>query len=1233
MYLKELRVNGFKSFANPTRLDLERGVTAIVGPNGCGKSNIADAIRWVLGEQSAKSLRAGAMQDVIFQGTDSRKPVGLCEVSLVFTDCEEQLGTAFAEVEVTRRVLRDGGGQYSINGKQCRLRDIQRLFLDTGVGQVSYSFMLQGQIDQILSSNPAERRTIFEEAAGISRYKAQRREALNRLSHVEANLARVTDVIEEISRQIGSLKRQASKALRYKRIKTRLTHLDLAHSAYRHAKLRLELEESERKAGFLREEADKLKERLDSEESGLSGKREKRNELSGALQEAQQRVFELRSQKENAETQAEFAEVRLKENRQRLKEIEVDLEKLAARQEELTERAAGESRSKDEQLSLFDGSDDIFKRKSEELARIQTRLVEAETQLSRDKQALLVKESAITRLRSNCTTLEVDLKSYQVRHGNLADEIKALENEAEVFAHDLGEIERTFEQRQKQREAEDARVGERREQVVALTNEFRELQAGIAEKDRRLAGIVAQMGVLESLQAKLEGFSEGAKAVLQGKLKDVVDSSDCDVLLKNVRVDPAYAESLETLLGALGEGVVIRDRRRVAPVAETLREKKLGRAYLKFEAPARKQTTTKDLPKDCVPALTVVSASNPKLEPLLGNLLQDCYFVDSLESFLDWWDNNPAFAFDLVATGDGELVDRRGWVLAGTRKKGGDRSYLARANEIKKFAKERAELETELETRRERSRQLQEKIDKAEKAVEDQRHRVMEIAGEVATLETQARNARKNIEQNARLLEQKRKELERQDAQKGESTERLARARQQLEESESDLDAQRKAITDGESSVARIREELETKRESFNDARLEIAEKKQRLELLERGLKELQGQTREVESQRERRTQERDQILRQNAELETGRGEQRKTGAELESKLNETMAELEKSRVALKQAEQEIDVVEKGLGARRETYEKVSRELNQLDVRIAREQSLAQHLTEEIRREYEIELQTVDWKKELWAAGESLPERIRVEIDEDSLDEPEPEDRGEPTAEDLESLESTDWNDVEDEIKQLRMRLQSIGAVNLVAIDEYKELNERYTFLKTQSDDLWASKDELLKAIDEINTTSKELFSDTFKRIRENFIYTFDALFGGGRADLNLVDNEDVLESGIDIIAQPPGTRLKTLALLSGGQKTMTAVALLFAVYMVKPSPFCVLDELDAPLDDANIGRFCKMLEGFLEYSQFLIITHNKRTISVADTIYGVTMQEKGVSRLLSMRFNKETGKAEEVGG
>jgi|TARA_B110000037_G_scaffold29139_1_gene34796 chromosome segregation protein len=1228
MHLKELRINGFKSFADNTKLTLEPGVTAIVGPNGCGKSNIADAIRWVLGEQSAKSLRAGGMQDVIFQGSEARKPVNLCEVSLIFTECEEQLGTDFAEVEVTRRVLRDGGGQYFINGKQCRLKDIQRLFLDTGIGQVSYSFMLQGQIDQILSSNPAERRTIFEEAAGISRYKAQRREALNKLSSVDANLARVTDVIEEVSRQIGSLKRQASKALRYKRIKHRLTHLDLANSSFQYADLRRDLVEREAKSQFLRTEADKLKGKLEGEESGLGAKREKRTAFATALEEAQQAVFNLRNEQDSAKTKGEFAEIRRIDNEKRIGELADESEALSARQKELQDRAFGEAEFQKEQMSLFGSSDELFKSKSAELAELQSKLTEAETELSRDRQGALVKESSITRLRSNCTTLEVDLKSYQVRHANLADEIKGAENEGAVVRDEISKLEKAHISRKERKVEETTRETERREQVTSLVTAFRSKQEEIGEADRRLAAINAQIGVLEGLQAKLEGFSDGAKAILQGKV-DGIDQSDCDVLLKSVKVAPEFSAGLESLLGALAEGVVVKNSQRVGPLAAALVEKRLGRAHLKFVAPTIANAST-GFPEDAIRVLDVVSASDAAIQPVVVNLLQGCYFVTSLSDFLSWWEQNPSLDFSQVVTSDGEVVDRRGWVLTAPTKKAKDRSFLARANEIKAFSKERVELDERLEIHRHQGAQLSEKIERAEAEAEAQRARVVEIGQEVATLESQLSSARRNLEQVETTGGRKQRELANLEEQKSASERRLETGRSELAEAEADLEEQRKKVVVGEERANELRNDREQRRDSFNDIRVEMAEKKQRLASLEKGLSDIEAQTAEVVRRQQRLSDETKLLAEQNKLLSEEKVAQRNRFDKLDEEMTKVRAHLEQRRADLKAVELEIDAIEKGLSSQRESYDRISRELNVVDVAIAKEQSKVNFLEEETRREYDLSLDSVNWRDELWQAGEALPSRLRVDMDEDSLDDTTIEvERPDPTEEDLAALGKTDWSKIAAEVNALRSKLHAIGAVNLVAIEEYKELNDRHTFLKTQSDDLWAAKDELLKAIDEINTTSQVLFAETFKQIRENFIHTFDKLFGGGKADLELIDDGDVLESGIEIIARPPGTRLKTLQLLSGGQKTMTAVALLFAVYMVKPSPFCVLDELDAPLDDANIGRFCGMLEEFLSYSQFLIITHNKRTIGVADTIYGVTMQERGVSRLASMRFNRDTGDAE----
>lgn len=1233
MYLKELRINGFKSFADPTRLDLRRGVTAIVGPNGCGKSNIADAIRWVLGEQSAKSLRAGGMQEVIFQGTTTRKPVGLCEVTLTFTECEEQLGIEYNEVEVTRRVVRDGGSDYYLNGKHCRLKDIQRLFLDTGVGQVSYSFMLQGQIDQVLSSNPQERRAIFEEAAGISKYKSQRREALNKLQQVDTNLARVTDVMEEVGRQIGSLKRQAAKAMRHQIIKHRLTHLELGHGAQRFAALSAEIATLENRDAFLQQQLEKLREDLEETDRRLAERRAKRSDLTERLQAAQQHVFDLRSEKENAQNRSEFAGTRRNDLKKRISAIEEEVTGLRDQVDALSKRAAGEKQTREQQMELFGASDGLFKERSNELAELQRELSEAEAAHSRAKQALLVKESAVTRLRSNATTLEVDLKTYQVRHANLLDEQQTLRDEAAVLEDEIKRLRHALEKRREDRLREDARVAEAREQTVRLTSGFRDVQSQIQENGRKLAGLQAQGGVLEGLQEKLEGFSEGVKAIMQGKLKGVVAPEDVRLLLRGLQVAPAAERVVEVLLGAASDGVVLGERGRAGPIARKLAEDNLGRASLVVDTPSKSAPKpTPGTPDWLISAAEAVGAKDDAIAALVRNLLGGCYHCESLDAFLEFWESNPDFVFRYVATAEGELVDARGLILAGRARTGKNQGFLARANQIKKLKAELGQVREREESLRERAAQVEAKIEASEKRVEERQSMVMEIAGEVSNLEAQVKGAERNAEQNARSVEAKAADLTKLETGKEESTRRLDKARSDLASAVDDLEAQKATITRAEDKCEGLRTKREELRERFNEVRLEMAEKNQRLQMLDRTLAEIDEQAKQAAAQIDRRRQEQDHLREQIESLAEEEKEQSARAAEIGKTLDGVMAALEKDRAALAQVDHSIRVIEEGTSEKRANADRFAKDANQVGIELAREQAQRQFIGDEIQREYEIDVKEVDWRREIFLAGDPLPERIRVSIeDEDESDEPIVEERPEPTEDERAAVSEPDWNEVRTEVKGLRSRLAGMGPVNVMAIGEYRDLRQRHDFLKTQSDDLWKAKDELVRAIDEINQRSQELFANTFEQVRKNFAYTFETLFGGGSSGLRLVDSEDVLESGIEITARPPGTQLRSLALLSGGQKTMTAVALLFAIYMVKPSPFCVLDEIDAPLDDANIGRFCKMLESFLEYSQFVIITHNKRTIGIADTIYGATMPERGVTKMVSMRFDKSSGQTREL--
>ncbi|MGF1453065.1 MAG: chromosome segregation SMC family protein, partial [Opitutales bacterium] len=522
MYLRELRINGFKSFADRTPVRLARGVTCIVGPNGCGKSNIVDAIRWVLGEQSAKALRGGKMQDVIFQGTDRRQPLPACEVALTFADCEAELGTAFNEVEVSRRVDREGPGDYFLNGKRCRLKDIQQLFMDTGIGRSGYSFMMQGQIDQILSSNPQERRTIFEEAAGITKYKAQRKEALNKLALTEQNLARVTDVIEQMTRQLGSLKRQASKALRYQRLKHRLTHLDLASLANQYERRQKTLTEFEEKAAGLRSAvAADQQAQAEAEErlTVLKGDRAKGLET---VQGAQQAVFDLRSEKESAENRIQFAGVRQQDLAERIAAAEREVAGMREQLTALAEKRQSAAEAKAAIETQVSGADQFFAERQTAFDALSKRLAEADRERNQIRAQLSQKEGTLSRLRTQVTNAEVALRTYEVKHAALADAVhEGGENLASAEAR-VEELSGALGQKEAAVAEAKSGVEQAREGVTARRASFRELQSEIADTDRELAKAAARLSTLEDMQARFEGFSAGAKAILQGKLGGVL---------------------------------------------------------------------------------------------------------------------------------------------------------------------------------------------------------------------------------------------------------------------------------------------------------------------------------------------------------------------------------------------------------------------------------------------------------------------------------------------------------------------------------------------------------------------------------------------------------------------------------------------------------------------------------------------------------------------------------------
>ena len=1255
MYLKALKLHGFKSFADPTTLRFEPGVTAVVGPNGCGKSNIADSIRWVLGEQSAKALRGGTMQDVIFEGADTRKPAQLCEVSLLLTDCEKQLGSEFHEIEIMRRVHRDGQSEYSFNGQPCRLKDIQKLFMDTGIGRTSYSIMAQGQIDQILSSKPEERRAVFEEAAGITKYKSQRREALQKLALTDQNMARVADVIGEVGRQIGSLRRQASKAMRYKRLNHRLRHLALAWCGYHHAQLTSTLGELDAKVATLRAAADERRQNFETQESALAEKRAHRSRLNQRVQDAQQAVFDLRSQREAAENAANLAQIkrsgledRLASSRDTLGEIEMQLREVAA-------QVDSGATDKQTQLELLGGSDAVFQQRNRELGIVEGELTRLEQELNQSKFQLLQLESTVARLRTDCSGYEVDQKTSVHKHDLVAQDLEGVRQSQVAAAQVAAETEARVEAAIADKSRANSESVIAQQTITDLTREFRDAQRRLQEIDRQLAQRTARLRLLQQLQEKWEGFGEGAKAVLQGRLDAALQGAKVTPIMQGLAVQAEFGKAVEAILGSAAEAISVSDLATAQRILAQLETEQIGSAVLRVTDIGLRTEGHFELPPGLVPAVNAVSETEAG-HPALG-VLRESYLADDLGAFLEFWKANPGFAFLAVATRKGDLVDRRGLVYGGHHSsKRAAHSIVQREIDLRETAKALADDQKQHDDQKAVIEGLTARLAEAEQTLEQRRADVLTATQTLAAVQADQRGAQRNAEDIGNRLNRMEQELTSLEQARNEAHARWEKAQAGLAEADATAGAQREKIQKLEVRIVEVRTDRDVKRETLAQARLELAERRQKVEVIDRGLGEMERRRQQLSELLVQRQTEIESWSEQTSELERSAEEQRARAAQLGETFVVAQEQVEKVRLELAELERGISGLEAAQHAVRDESESAHDQLSAHEVKLAENRQRAQFLAEEVLREFQTDIATIDWRSQLWRSDDE-PEGIKpLDLDEDDDEggqpagpsaepgagskEPESdgapkrrrkkkEARGEPTEDDLQALDTTDWSAVKAEVDALRQRLNSMGAVNLVAIEEYAELKQRHDFLAGQVNDLTTAKAELVKAIDEINQTSLQQFQITFEQIRKNFEYTFHTLFGGGRAHLELIQAEDILESGIEIVAQPPGTKLKGITLLSGGQKTLTAVALLFALYMVKPSPFCLLDELDAPLDESNIGRFTDLLKKFVHESQFIIITHNKRTVSAAQAIYGVTMEERGVSKTVSMRFNQERGEPE----
>ncbi|HLW35996.1 MAG TPA: chromosome segregation protein SMC [Chthoniobacterales bacterium] len=1200
MHLQSLELFGFKSFADKTVFNFHEGVTAIVGPNGCGKSNLLDAIKWVLGEQSAKSLRGGEMADVIFNGTDNRKPLSFAEVSLTFTDCASELNVDWHDVRVTRRVYRDGNSEYLLNKTVCRLKDIQNLFADTGVARSAYSMMEQGKIDMILSSRPEDRRAIFEEAAGITKYKSQKKEALRKLEATEANLLRIGDVIKEVKRQIGSLQRQAGKARRYQALHADLRVLDTHHSRKQLAKLEADLAhcraEIEKIAGS--EQSGRTK--IDQSESELAAERQALDKIDIEIADIRAEALRLQSEMAAHKSRIEFNRLRKDELNDLIERARADI---AAAETKRKQHAAqileSDTHIKNTQHLLQSKQGELAK-VTEALDKLRARREARETERKNATASLSKFETRIDKLEDELAGLTArrELTEEQIRE--LGSEIKEATKAREQLIAEIGAAHQSTESEQK-------KLNELRAQSQSTEENLRRQQELLAKADSEVGALErtfaekrSTLEILRQLNAEGEGLAQGSQAVLKGlddpeRYRDAIVGS----LVAQIDVDPKFIPAVEAALGRNLHAVILKDVQSAEEILSRLTRKKLGQAALfvsKLGASAH-ESVRKSLPKGAL-AWAIDKVVTPRaVEPLVRQLLSGVVIFAKFDDAIAAKQDEPTLA---MATLDGEFISAEGIVFGGSSTVKAD-SLLARKARVAALEKEMVEFEGQRAIIIQQRDQAKARVENALRQVDEMRahHQAAHLshstsAHKISLLQADEKEAGRRIEN----LKSEKVTLEQQIES---ANERVSGLEAELDSARNELAEQEAAQHDAEKDEKGARSDEEKTVESLNDLRLAIATTRQRLENLEAQRQPMAARDTELaeliglrnadisnyESKLATQTQE-------NQDAELAIKEQGALAAEKEAQAAEISSQRTERFKAVQTRETELRKFRDSLSELQETRGHQQVRESQLQMQI-------DNLAETISRRYQIDLRA-------FAPDEAEFDKIlRAQLKRTEKDAAPNIDLGE---EELQNL-----------ITDLTRQLDNMGPVNLDAVQEYDELEERYKFLESQNTDLTNSRRELLDVIAKINSTTRTLFADTFAQIRANFKEMFAELFGGGRADLALMDESDPLNCGIEISAKPPGKQLQSVSLLSGGERAMTAVSLLFAIYMVRPSPFCVLDEIDAPLDESNINRFCRMLDRFIAQSQFVIITHNKRTISKADILYGVTMQERGVSKLVGMKM------------
>lgn len=1184
-FLKRLEIVGFKSFARKTVLEFPPGVTIIVGPNGCGKSNIFDAVRWVLGEQSPRSLRATRMGEVIFNGTTEIKPANLAQVSLVIDNRSSQLPVEIKEIVVTRRLFRDGESQYFINRVPCRLKDIQELFMDTGIGTAAYSMMEQGEVDFIINSRPQERREIFDEAAGIAKYKARKAEALRKLERTTEDLLRLSDVIAEVKHTLNSLKRQANRARYYNEVKEQMLELEKVLFCRRGDQVEQQLEELNQKMAQRQDALHQLNAKLAKTEAMWQEAQVKVEQLQTAVAKGHSTVYGLRSELEQLKNKCQLLKERVAEFSRRD-------DYFVSEQQSLKQKLHSLNQERDNYITALRNLEQELGELREKMEAKRVALLELGQQKKGIDEEVAKISAELEALRETEHKLQQTIYDGELARHKVEFKTGELQKEESVAVEQLNRLRdewalknKELEQLTVELEQLNLALKDRLSKHTQLQEAQEQLRSKKLALEAEIQQLKAEEQLLEQILKNYEGLAPGTREIMRAA-RDGEAPQVINVLSELIEVDKDYESAIELALSERLHYVLVTDVEGSKQLLEYLnqQEKKIRTVILPRNNPRLKSGIPKPAFEGGAESGIIGWATDfvqclPEFQAVMETLLQGVLIVENQETALRLM---PIVEYALV-TRDGKLyIGEAGEFITGNgnsqsrligrqRRLKETRTALSeRQEELKSLAQEGEQLKAELCTITSALTQLREAISSRElalslkqKELETMKRQQTElekkIAGiktEITHLQAELANVKDVISQQQQLLNEVAVKIENLNQERQRRIESAASSEEQFLTAKSELQS------------------LEATEKLILERRAVIEE---RLRRFDTEIAEVQAMT--AKRQQELQQAERDkarlerEIASLNALIETRQGEE----ASCSKRLEEQVAELEKLRVNMKEWQASIHTLQRDRN-------ELENEINDLKVK---------------RAEFSSQLAFID---------QQVKEKFGVRLAELRC-----------------CVTSTDTatEEIQNQLSELRQRLERLGPINPQALEDYTRQEERYKFLTQQQQDLIQAKDSLEKTIKTIDATCINLFNEAFNEIRQNFMEIFRRLFGGGRAELTLVDSEDILEAGVEIMAQPPGKKPNHIALLSGGERALTAIALMFALFLRKPSPFCILDEIDAPLDDYNVEQFKDLLKEFTRDVQFIIITHNKRTMLLGNTIYGVTMEDPGVSKVVSLSLEE----------